>query len=180
MKLPKKIYIVAAVLAVIGIGTAFVVKPKSEPSKPTGLQQTSLVEPTDQQPAATESTSPTQQVAAPQKTQAPVESPPAATNPYPEGFNIWHAFDRRAEQGLTTPKGPESDQTYYSAIMNSAVRTPSLYAIAFGGQKYVAGVVEEIGQDGSLKLSCTNCGQWNVLTTRQITPEAAKSYFFLP
>lgn len=111
-----------------------------------------------------------------EQTQAQIQE-----NPYPVGLNIWHAFNRRTELGLEMPEGPPSDGTYWQGVKDRLVRVPTIHAIAFTGtQRQVAGVVEDIGEDGSLTLSCTNCGQWNVLSTRKIPADNAKSYVFLP
>lgn len=181
MRLPRKTFIVTGILLLTIAGTTYALKPSAEQQKSPEVQQLSLVQAPESQPSAIEST-PEQQAttSTQQQTQTPAEeSPPSVTNPYPEGFNIWHAFNRRTELGLTTPEGHPSDQTYWQSVQSSMTSTATLHAIAFdSGRKTVQGVVEQIHQNGTITISCTNCGAgWNTPSERTIP---AASYRYLP
>lgn len=105
---------------------------------------------------------------------------PAPTNPYPEGFNIWHDWNRRTELGLTTPSSNPSDQTYWQGVTSYITNTPSQYAIIFNSRNSVIGLVESINADNSLTISCTACrGGWNKLTTWQLPAIEVRSYQFI-
>lgn len=107
------------------------------------------------------------------------EQPTTPVSPYPEGSNIWHAFNRRTALGLVTPEGAPSDQTYWQRNKDLITKTPTQHAIIFGSRTTVLGMVESVNADGSLTVSCTNCAEWNVLTERRIEPSALANYLFL-
>jgi hypothetical protein len=108
----------------------------------------------------------------------PAPEPP--TNPYPEGFNVWHSYNRRTAVGLSMPDGPKSDQTYWSAVRNDLVTTPSVHAVVFATTHALSGFVESINADGSFMFSCTNCGSgWNTYVEKQVASDQAYLYRFL-
>lgn len=181
LHLSKKLLLVALPVAVLAVGgVAFAALPDKPEPKTAVVKSEPETKSTPTEQETAQETSPaaeTAPVAAPQSPAEPTQVP----NPYPEGFEIWHAFNRRAEVGLTTPTGPTSDVTYWQGVHAQMSKTPTQYAIAFRGgtQSVVVGVVETINSDGSLVLSCTNCGQWNVLSQKQVTAEDAASYKYL-
>lgn len=108
-----------------------------------------------------------------------IDPVPAPTNPYPEGSNIWHSWNRRTSLGMQTPEGNLSDQTYWQK--NAALITDSVsqYAIILDGRHTVNGIVEAVNTDGSLSISCTNCGQWNTYTEKQVPADQVSRFKFI-
>ena len=163
MRVPKKLYVAAALLLFAGgAGTVLALQPEEKP-KQAIVQQVASVEPQEQ-----EQTTPAETTPAVEQTQtntpAPQEeSPPSVTNPFQQGFSAWHVFNRRAELGKSTPTS-NSTQRFCTSFANdpnfSHPAAPELHAIACkngsGGSGDHAMVIEQINADGSVWVSEMN------------------------
>lgn len=186
MKLPKfskKIIIpTLAAATVLGGGSALALQTNSQPDIAPTQEVRENVEvkqkdtQTTQAAIDEQATPEVQENAVPSEEQ--VEEP--QTNPYIEGMNIWHIWNRRTAVGLTMPEGPSGDGSWCAlALQDDNVpksKTPTLHAIVCKGH-FAVGFVEEVRQDGSILVTCTNCQGWNTLIEKDIPAATANIEF---
>lgn len=191
MKIPKRIYIAAAVLLFVGgAGTGAALVLNSGPGTKK-VEVVSSVEPQEEQTPVVE----TQPVVVQPVTQtAREETPPSITNPFQEGFSIWYVFNRRAEVGKSMPTKWTVEQAFCTHLDQPgyvASRQPTQHAIGCSGQNTHMSFVEQVNEDGSIWVSEMNgSGQvsmtdptpakgWNVLDYKLISSQTLVNYKFL-
>lgn len=157
----KTLLIAVPIIAVMGGATIYAMADKTpEPqfsaqsvsNVPTETDTSTPVSQTTTQPASPATTEPTPE---------PAPTPPA--NPYQEGFNLWHVYNRRIAVGKSVPTDlPPADSqacVYLSKRSGYTMsKTPTQYSIAChppGAQNSTLGFVESVNADGSIVVSYT-------------------------
>jgi surface antigen len=108
----------------------------------------------------------------------------STTNTYIYGYCTFWAAERRIAVGKPIPNnwGDAHDWDSGARAAKYVVdHTPTKYAIMqtdAGALGHVA-FVEEVGPDGSWKISEMNAKGWNILSDRQFMPWQAKDYTFI-
>lgn len=108
----------------------------------------------------------------------------STTNTYDYGYCTFWTAKRREEVGMPIPNNwhDAHDWDDGATLAGYTVdHTPGLYAIMqtdAGDLGHVA-FVEEVGPDGSWKVSEMNVLGWDILSSRTFKPEQAKDYNFI-
>jgi surface antigen len=130
--------------------------------------------------------SPVQQKEASQQATTPpvaVAETPILINPYTEGFNNWHVYNRRAEVGKTISRNWQNEQTIAGVARNEGYivdTTPEIYAVSVKQGSFVAvGFVESQNADGGLVISYTNYSGWNKLVNVTVPSSELGGYLFI-
>ncbi len=108
----------------------------------------------------------------------------STTNTYDYGFCTFWAAGRREEVGLPIPNNWGDAHTWDDGAILAGYtvdHTPGLYAImqTDAGELGHVAFVEEVGLDGSWKVSEMNVVGWDILSSRTFKPEQAKNYNFI-
>lgn len=105
-------------------------------------------------------------------------------NLYDYGYCTWWTSKRRAEVGSPIPQNWGDAHSWDTGALFSRYRvdhTPTKYAIMqtdAGALGHVA-FVEEVGADGSWKISEMNVKGWDILSGRTFKAAEAKNYNFI-
>lgn len=107
-------------------------------------------------------------------------------NRYDYGYCTWYAYNRRAELGRPVGSFWGNAATWASYAAASGYRvdhTPEFGAVmqnagGWGGYGHVA-VVEQVYEDGSVRVSEMNYAGWNVISQRTISADQAASYNYI-
>lgn len=108
----------------------------------------------------------------------------ATTNTYIYGYCTFWAAQRRIEVGKPIPNNWGDAHTWDDGARKTGYtvdHTPAKYAIMetdAGALGHVA-FVEEVGPDGSWKVSEMNVKGWDILSDRTFKPQQAKDYNFI-
>jgi surface antigen len=108
----------------------------------------------------------------------------STTNTYIYGFCTFWTAQRRIEVGAPIPNnwGDAHDwDTGAKKIGYTVDHTPAKYAImqTDAGELGHVAFVEEVGPDGSWKVSEMNVKGWDILSDRTFKPQQAKDYNFI-
>jgi len=109
-------------------------------------------------------------------------------NGYSYGYCTWHAANRRIQIGRAVPRNLGNAVTWLSLAQASGLsvgETPKQGAILWHRATWVAGglghvgFVEQVNDDGSIKVSDMNYPYWNSVTYRTIEPGEISQYKFI-
>lgn len=202
MKLPKKVYLVAAILVfVAGGATVYALQPEPATQKEDTVQLTNTV--------AEPETPVQQEVVVEQEAEkpaAPKTPVPQATEPEPvvntlqQGSPEWHVFNRRSEVGKPLPASAKTARQYCEELMTihsyAPSNTPVLHGVSCWKAKSSAdrghmAFVEQVNADGSIWVSEMNSrgqksitdstpyGGWGKVDYKLIPADSLANYQFL-